>query len=1054
MSRRKPYEFQAPAKTGPKMWRSLEDKDADPAELKRLAESELPGGFVGSDALLQKSGVSRRDFLAVTGVTGAALALEGCVRRPVENIMPYSEGPEYSLPGIPLHFATVTQRGGDALGLLVTSHENRPTKIEGNPSHPSSGGATDVRAQAFIMDLYDPDRAKVPSTRKENGREASTMEAFDSALGEIAAAHAEDRGAGLRFLIKPTNSPSVRRLRQAVASSLPEARFFTYESVNDANVREGARAAFGTAVASVVQYENARVIVSADSDFLGLEPGAVRASRGFARSRRIESPRAEMNRLYVVEANYSITGATADHRLRVPASRVGGYLKALAAVLADRGVDLGAVRGTLGDASAAGVPAEWLSAVAADLVANRGRSVVVVGRNQPAWVHALGHAINTALGNIGPVVRLYPLMDPEQGSEVADIKALVQGIGDAKTLVILDGNPVYDAPADLGFGSIFEREGLTTVVLSSHVNETAELATWHCPLAHELESWGDQRAVDGTVSIQQPLIAPLYHARSPIEVLARFAGERNWRGHGVVRRTLRDLLPAQSLFEASWRRILHAGLIEGSAAAPLSGLRADAARVAQAVTSAPAAPELSPQALEVQFFADAALHDGQHANNPWALELPDPMTKISWDNAALMSRTTQRELGLVNGDIVRLKAGDATVEMACWALPGHADNSVSVQLGWGRAQAGHYGNGRGFDVHPLRTSDGFFIRTGVAAESTGRRYNVVQTQTHGRMENRPLANEATLEEYRENPEFAQFETVQMVHTPPLWKEVDYSPREVATGRVLHKWGMAIDLSACTGCNACVVACQAENNIPAVGKREVERGREMYWIRIDRYFLGEDVDSPATALQPVACQHCEEAPCENVCPVNATAHSPEGLNDMAYNRCIGTRYCANNCPYKVRRFNYLDWHSHLEELEDLETGDRIPYRVYGQFPQTPKMQFNPNVTVRMRGVMEKCTYCVQRIQQAKIESRRNGRTVGGDDVVTACAQACPTEAIVFGDLNQDSRVARLARLDRHYALLAELGTQPRTTFLAKIRNPNPAMGGAQAQSDTAAQEAHG
>jgi molybdopterin-containing oxidoreductase family iron-sulfur binding subunit len=1054
MSRRKPYEFEASAKSGPKMWRSLEDKNADPAELKRLAESELPGGFVGSDALFQKSGVGRRDFLAVTGVTGAALALEGCIRRPVENIMPYSEGPEYSLPGIPLHFATVTQRGGDALGLLVTSHENRPTKIEGNPTHPSSGGATDVRAQQFIMDLYDPDRAKVPSKRKDGGREDVSMEAFDRALGEIAASHGEDRGAGLRFLVRSTNSPSVRRLREAVAARMPEARFFTYDSVNESNAREGARIAFGTPVAPVVQYENARVIVSIDSDFLGLEPGCVRASRGFSQSRRIESPRAEMNRLYVVEATYSITGATADHRLRLPASHAGRYLQALAVALGERGVDVGALRGSLGDGSAPGVPAEWLAPVAADLVANRGRSVIVVGRNQPAWVHALGHALNTALGNMGPVVRLYPLLDPERGGDVADIAALAQGIGDAKTLVVLDGNPVYDAPADVDFASILGREGLTSIVVSSHVNETAQLATWHCPLAHELESWGDQRAVDGTISVQQPLIEPLWHARSAIEILARFAGERNWRGHGVVRRTLRGLVPAQTLFEASWRRILHAGLVQGSAASPLGGLTADAGRIGQAIAQAPAAPELSPQSLEVQFLADPSLHDGQHANNPWALELPDPMTKISWDNAALVSHKTQRDLGVVNGDIIRLKAGDRTVEIANWALPGHADNSVTLLLGWGRTNAGHYGNGRGFDVHPLRTSDAFYVRTGVQAEATGRRFNVVQTQTHGRMEDRPLANEGTLEQYRENPEFAQYETVQMVSTPPLWKEVDYSPREVATGRVLHKWGMAIDLSACTGCNACVVACQAENNIPAVGKREVERGREMYWIRIDRYFLGEDDAQPATMLQPVACQHCEEAPCENVCPVNATAHSPEGLNDMAYNRCIGTRYCANNCPYKVRRFNYLDWHSHLEELDDLETGDRIPYRVYGQFPETQKMQFNPNVTVRMRGVMEKCTYCVQRIQQAKIESRRNGRTVGGDDVVTACAQACPTGAIVFGDLNQDSRVARLARLDRHYMLLAELGTQPRTTFLAKIRNPNPAMGNAQAQGDTAAQEAHG
>ncbi len=1053
MSRRKPYEFEAPKKTPKVAWRSLEEKDADPAELSRLAAEELPGGFVGEASLLSKAGLGRRNFLAVAGATTGAIALEGCVRRPVENIMPYAQGPEYTQPGIPMHFATVTSRGGDALGLIVTSHENRPTKVEGNPSHPSSGGATDVRAQQFVMDLYDPDRAKTASKRDGESRSDVSMEEFDRALEQIVASHAEDRGAGLRFLVEPNNSPSVKRLRDAIVARFPEAKFHTYASVNDANAREGARLAFGTAYAPVVDYAAAKVVLSIDCDFLGAETGSVRATKAFAQNRHIESPSDAMSRLYVVEANHSVTGSQADHRLRLASSRIGQYLRALGKALSGKGVDVGPLGA---DASAPeGVPAQWLDAVATDLVQNRTRSAIVVGRNQPAWVHALAHGLNAALGNIGPVVRLFPLLDPEQPSEVADIAALAGALGDARTLVVIGGNPVYDAPSDLGIAEKLGRDGLTTIVVSSRADETGKLASWHCPLAHELEAWGDQRAVDGTVSVQQPLIAPLWHARSPIEILARFAGERNWRGNAVVRRTLRDLLPAGGVFEASYRRVLHAGIVQGVTAEPVAAA-VDAARIAEAVSAAPAAPELSARSLEIQFVADPKMYDGRHGNNLWALELPDPMTKLSWDNAALMSRTTQRELGLQNGDVVKLEVGGQSLEIATWALPGHANHSVTLFLGWGRTEAGRYGNAKGFDVQPLRTTDAFYVRTGVVPADARRTYNLVQTQTHGRMEGRPIAIDATLEEYREDPEFASFRTVEFVNTPPLWNQVDYSPRDVATDRPLHKWGMAIDLTSCTGCNACVVACQSENNIPVVGKREVERGREMYWLRIDRYFLGDEEERPGhapleVAVQPVACQHCEEAPCENVCPVNATAHSPEGLNDMAYNRCIGTRYCANNCPYKVRRFNYLNWHVRLDEKHDEADGAPLGYRLTEQFPEPRKMQFNPNVTVRMRGVMEKCTFCTQRIQEAKIAARREGRRLGGNEVVTACQQACASGSIVFGDLNDpESNVTRLSRLDRRYALLAEIGTQPRTTFLAKIRNPNPAMGGAQGGTE----EAHG
>ncbi|MFO0693591.1 MAG: TAT-variant-translocated molybdopterin oxidoreductase [Polyangiales bacterium] len=1048
MSRRKPYEFQEPAAGAPRVWRSLEEKDADPAVLRELAESEKPGGFLDV-----KSVTSRRGFLQVSAVTAAAVALEGCIRRPVENILPYSQGPEYLVPGVPLHFATVTSRGGDALGLLVTAHEGRPTKVEGNPEHPSSLGATDLRAQAFIADLYDSDRAHQPSKKNGNAHSEVSQDEFDREFQALVDRHRARGGRGLRFLAQPTNSPSFIRLRDQILRAAPEAKFHTYASVHDSNAVLGAELAFGQRARSVVKYDLAKVVVSVDCDFLGDETNLVRNQRSFAKTRAIESPSGEMSRLYVVEAGHSVTGANADHRLRLPASQAGEYLKALAKTLAGQGVDLSAVAGSLGNGQVAGVPAEWLTEVAKDLVANRGKSVVVVGRRQPAAVHALAYAINAALGNLGTTVQLFPAVDPSEGDVVASLKQLVDEIQQVETLVILGGNPVYDAPADLAFAQALGRQGLTTVHLSSRVNETSALCSWHCPEAHELEAWGDQKAVDGTVSIQQPLIAPLWHARSAIELLAMAAGVRAWRGYNVVRSTTRQTSLSQGLFERDWRKVLHRGVVDGTTAVALADLALNGAAVAGALAQVAAPVAVSAQAMEVQFVADPKLFDGRHANNLWALELPDPMTKLVWDNAALVSRGTRDALGVRDGDVLRLSRSGKQIEVPVFALAGHADNCITLALGWGRTEAGRYGNGKGFDVQALRTVDGFHFATGVSVAKANRQYVLVQTQEHDRMEGRPIAIDSDLATYKDDPTFAQQRSVDPVAVSPLWRQVDYAGR--------HKWGMVVDLSSCTGCNACVIACQSENNIPTVGKLEVQRGREMYWMRIDRYFVGDDDANPGVAVQPITCQHCEEAPCENVCPVNATAHTPEGLNDMAYNRCIGTRYCANNCPYKVRRFNYLDWHTVLDEYTQNDQAalaargaTAVPhsFQTYGDFPHERRMQFNPNVTVRMRGVIEKCSYCVQRIQEAKIASRREHRAMRDGDVVTACQQACASGAIAFGDLNDaQSRVAQLASRDRRYKLLAEVGAQPRTTFLAKIRNPNPAMGGAHAHAG--AEEAH-
>ncbi len=1058
MSRRKPYNFKEPTAKLPPMWRSIEEKQADPATLARRAETEKP------ESLLDvKSLVSRRGFLQVAGATAAVATMQGCVRRPVENILPYVQGPEYSLPGIPTHFATVTARGGDALGLLVTSHEGRPTKIEGNPSHPSNGAGegaayapTDLRAQAAILDLYDDERARVASKRNGGALVDQTMEAFDSAFQALIARHRSQGGRGLRFLCQTTNSPSFMRLRQQITAQMPEARFHTYASVNDSNAVAGGALAFGSPVRAVVNYDRARVVLALDSDFLGDEAGSVRANRGFGATRAVETPASEMSRLYVVEAGHTITGASADHRLKLAASRVEGYLRALARTLATQhGLALDAtVLAACGQGNTQGIPQTWLAGVAADLKANAGRAPIVVGRKQPARVHALAFALNAALGNIDTTIQLFPAADVSEPDVVADIAKLASEIEQVQTLVILGGNPVFDAPGDLGLRAKLAREGLTVVQLSSHRDETSEVAAWHCPLAHELEAWGDQRAVDGTVSVQQPLIAPLFHARSEIELLAMAAGVRNWRGYYVVRQTIRALAP-NGVFESVFRRVLHSGVLAGSASAPLAIPALNGAAIAQQMTSAPAAPAVGPNAFEVHFVPDPKLFDGRHANNRWALELPDPMTKLVWDNAALMSPATRNALGCENGDKIRLSApGGRDVEVPVFALPGVADNCITLALGWGRTSVGRYGNGVGHDIQPLRTTAAFHIATGVRATKLSTTYPLVQTQEHDRMEGRPIVIDATVAEYREEPNFASYRAVEMNSTPALWDAVDYSHG--------HKWGMTIDLSSCTGCNACVIACQAENNIPTVGKREVSRGREMYWLRIDRYFLGDDVNDPdAVALQPIGCQHCENAPCENVCPVNATAHSPEGLNDMAYNRCVGTRYCANNCPYKVRRFNYLDWHTRLDEVIDHHgTIDQNAYvrgigleghgfRMEGEFDQLKQMQFNPNVTVRMRGVIEKCSYCVQRIEAAKIRVRREHRAMRDGDVVTACQTACATGSIVFGDLNDtESRVHKLANRDRQYKLLAEVGAAPRTTFLGKIRNPNPAMGTAQGNAGEA------
>jgi Fe-S-cluster-containing dehydrogenase component len=1077
MSKRLPFHVPTAADAeGPAIWRSLAEKAEPETRAAAATEEQSVQVRVRKDELLrsdalrkgkndvlpEQSVVSRRQFLAVSGATAAAVGLSGCLRRPAENILPYSRAPEYSLPGVPLHFATATSHQGTSVGLIVESHEGRPTKIEGNPDHFGSLGATDAQVQAMILDLYDRDRLAHPLHNGGSGsapsREPASWADFETWWRARDRALRANGGGRLGILMPPTDSPSMLRVRGLLRERFPQARLATWTPVSDSNARDGAQLAFTQPFSASIDYALPNVVVAVDCDFLGTEPGSIRNQRRFAEKRRMARASDTMSRLYVVEGTLSITGINADERLPLAPSRADAFLRALARALG--------VGGPIGQAVASAtmpdVPERWLQAVVADLNGARGAqpgqgaAVVCVGRSQPAHVHALAHAINAHLGAMGRIVQLRPPVDREEPSNAASLGELVGAMNDGQvdTLVILGGNPVYDAPADLDFA-----EALThvehTVHLATHDDETSQRTSWHLPESHWLESWGDHVAADGTVSIQQPLTGTLRSSHSALEVLALLAGVRQWRGQHIVRTTMIASVGRPAL-ERAWRQALHRGVSEVRAFGPtLGSLNLNA--IVEALTSRAAPPPVAvqngrPATWEVQFIPSYQTLDGRFANNPWMHEMPDPVTKLVWDNAAYISPASAEALELRDGDLLSIsREGGGEVEIPAYRLPGQAPGVVALPLGFGRTHAGAWGNGVGFDVYPLRAADELGFTRALRVRKAAGHHELVVTQEHHSMEGRPLAIDATVEEYRNRADFPSWGDADHPGTPspligPLWTQVDYTqPREPAQGGLSyalwpeqrppregapprHKWGFIVDLSTCTGCSACVVACQAENNIAVVGKQQVARGREMHWMRIDRYFLGDDTANPRVAVQPIACQHCEEAPCENVCPVNATAHSPEGINEMAYNRCIGTRYCLNNCPYKVRRFNFLDFHGDVDEMK--------------------QMQFNPNVTVRMRGVMEKCTYCVQRIQSARIRARAQTRVnaqgeieerrIQDSEVVPACAQACPSGAIVFGDLNnQEGEPKRLETMDRSYKLLASIGTQPRTTFLGKIRNPNPA-----------------
>ena len=982
--------------SGRTYWRSL-DQLADRDDFRRWLHREFP------ENAEELSAPSRRSMLKLMAASFGLAGLTAC-RRPVEHIMPFSRGVEDIIPGKAVYYATSTTRGGVSTGLLVESNDGRPTKIEGNPKHPSSLGAASAFDQATVLGLYDPDRSKAvmhdggPSNWDEF--EAFTRSHFGS----------QGDGAGLWFLSETTQSPTMQGLRDEALRTFPKARWVEYEPLVSGEPTAGARVAFGRPAAVRHHFDKADVIVSLDCDFLGQDSETTIPVREFSRRRRVASETDSMNRLYVAEAQYTMTGAMADHRLRV---RVGDTT-ALAVALARELKLLPAELKILNNAVSK--QDKWVAAVARDLERHGGRSLVVASPRQPAAVHALVYWINEALDNVGRTVSYTdPVGDVGGPRGIAELTKTMAA-GDVETLVMLGGNPAYDAPADLKFAERLDKVPVS-IHLGSDVNETAALATWHLPRAHDLEAWGDGRAHDGTITFQQPLIAPLYGGRSAIEVLAVVSGHKDRRGYDLVRNhwlatwggpaggNSAEQAETAEATEKDWRRCLHDGLLADSAR-PVIKVLVDPAAVKQAVSTLEPS---EPDRLEVAFYADSCVWDGRFANNGWLQEAPDPMTKLTWDNAALVSPATAESLVLETGDVIAIELAGAEAEMPVWVQPGHADHAISLALGYGRRRVGRVGDGVGHNAYPIRTSAGMGFCSGASICKTGRRHVFASTQEHHSMEDRPLVREATLGEYGRHPEFAK----EAVEHPPLLSLYDEHSYDEG-----YQWGMSIDLNSYIGCNGCLVACQSENNIPVVGKQEVLNGREMHWIRLDRYYTG-DPEEPEAVSQPVNCQQCENAPCENVCPVQATVHSPEGLNDMTYNRCVGTRYCANNCPYKVRRFNYLDFHEGIEESQ--------------------QMAFNPNVTVRVRGVMEKCTYCVQRIQEKKIAARAEGREVADGEIKTACQQTCPAEAIVFGNINDpESRVSKLKHQNRDYAMLGELNTKPRTTFLAKLRNPNPEL----------------
>jgi len=961
---------------GPRYWQTL-DELAQTDEFRAAIEQEFPGRaseFVDP--------VSRRDFLKLASVTMAIAGMTACTKQPLEPIIPYVRQPEEIVLGKPLYFATAMPLGGVARPMLVKSHEGRPTKVEGNSQHPASLGGSDIFSQGSIYDLYDPDRSQTIL----NLGEVKTWGNFLSAIRPKLQAQQALKGVGVRILTETVTSPTLAAQIQSLLQAMPQAKWHVWEPVNRDQVKLGAQQAFGSIVDTHYKLDAADVVVSLDADFLNSTfHGFQRLAREFSQRRDPESGK-PMLRFYAIESTPTNTGGKADHKLPVKASQLEQVAQALN-----------------GGAAPSGEAGRFVSALLKDLQAHRGSSLVMVGDTAPASVHALAHQINAALGNVGKTV-FYT--DPVEPNPVIQQQSIAQLMEDmvakrVEMLFILGGNPAYTAPADAGFEQNLANVP-TTVHLATHFNETSAFCQWHVNEAHYLESWGDVRAEDGTVSVIQPLIAPLYGGKSAYEMLAALGPNPDQSGYEIVRAYWQQQNKGGD-FELFWRRTVHDGFMSNSALPPKN--------VAAKTMVASATPaETQPGKIEISFRPDPTIFDGRFCNNAWLQEIPKPLTTMTWDNCVWFGPKLAEKMHVEMNDVVEISTGGSKMEATVYVQPGQPDDSVTVFFGYGRTRAGHSGDGAGFNAYPLRANATPWLAFG-DVRKLDKVIPLAKISPDQMEHERELVRVAALDDYKKNPRFAK----DAEHVPEpgetLYPEFKYDG---------YKWGMSIDLNKCVGCNACIVACQSENNIPVVGKDQILRRRPMHWLRVDTYYEGS-LDNPRVHFQPLPCMQCENAPCEYVCPVGATVHSTEGLNDMVYNRCVGTRYCSNNCPWKVRRFNfylYQDWST----------------------PQL-KMMRNPEVSVRSRGVMEKCSYCTQRIVKARIEAEKAEQHIADGAFTTACAQACPAEAIVFGDMNDPaSQITKRKSSPRDYLLLGELNTRPRTSYRAGVTNPNPELKG--------------
>ncbi len=979
-----------------RFWRNLEEFRGNEAFQVQL-HREFP-----ESASEWPDEVSRRGFLKLMSASLALAGMTGCTKLPIESIVPYVKQPEELIPGRPLFFATAMNLGGYAQPLLARSNEGRPTKIEGNPEHPESQGGTDIFSQGALLDLYDPDRSQTSTYLGE----VQPWPSFVGAMQDPIGAQAAVGGAGFRILTQSVSSPTLAAQLRSLQQKFPQMKWHTWEPVNRDGARGGARLVFGQPVETRYLLENADVVVTLDADFLmsGF-PGFTRLAREWARRRNPDSS-AGMNRTYAIESSPSITGFKADHRLSVKASDIEQYARALAARLGVTAAGNGTVRSEHN---------AWLDALAKDLQTHRGTSVIIPGEHQPPVVHALAHLMNEALGAQGKTLIYTDPIVENPVDNLASVRELVADMnaGRVQMLLILGGNPVFDAPIDLNIESALSKVPLR-IHHSVYQNETTYYCHWQINATHFLEEWTDMRAANGMVTIAQPLIMPLYGGRSAHEVLAVFGGQPDTSGYDLIRAFWKMQYKGAD-FEGWWRHAVHDGLVAGSEFQPRP-MKANAG----AIPAPQAPPNAGPNTLELIFRFDPSIYDGRYANNGWLEELPKPLTKLTWENVVFISPATAKRLHIREGqdtDIATLRYRGKEKEVAMWVQPGHPDDCLTAFFGYGRIRAGRTGNGKGVNIYEMRFSDAPYFGSGAGLAKTGQTYKVASTQGYQVMEGRNVVRAAPLATYRQNPGFAHENNFAPPRSETLLPNYQY-PSVGANGEPKYAWGMAIDLNSCVGCNACIIACQAENNIAVVGKEQVLRGRHMHWLRVDIYYEG-DPENPRAYFEPLPCMQCEDAPCELVCPVNATVHSTEGLNDMIYNRCVGTRYCSNNCPWKVRRFNFFlfqDWNT----------------------PQI-KMVRNPEVTVRSRGVMEKCSYCVQRLVKARIAAEEQNRRVRDGEVQTACQEVCPANAISFGDITDpNSSVRQLKVGPRNFSPLEELNTRPRTSHLAAVLNPNPQM----------------